>query len=222
MCFIASILLIKNSDKKLRAIRFYLGFVVLVESACYYMAWVAKIYNGWVYDVSMLVEFGFGIWLLSNYINAKWNSTIILIAYLLFCSVYLFEVQKQWDIIKLHQLYMPISSHPKYYINFFDKANTMGSIIMICLCMLYYYSLFKQDEYVDLKKDPVFWIISGYFIFYTAGIGINTFFEKLVEVRRDHAISLRYILINGLNVVLYGCWIISFLCLKTKRNYTLS
>jgi hypothetical protein len=203
LCFLSAILLLVHSDKYWQTLRFYLCFVVYNESIGYYMVAVAKYNsNNWLYNLFILVEYGYGIWLLTHLINLKSIKFISWIAYLLFYTSYFVEYVNQGDSIA----------------NFFNKADAVGSEVMIVLCMIYYYSLFQEEKYVNLLKEPLFWLVSGCFIFYTTSIGVDTFFKKLVSVTKVHSVSLRYIILKFLNPVLYVCWIRAFLCIRNKRK----
>ena len=201
MCFLTSILLLRRSDQYWRTLRYYLCYVIIVESVSYYLAY--KYHNNLIFcNLTLIFEYSYGLWLISNLVNLKNIKLVCLIAYLAFCVSYGLEY-------KSHRLGL-------YY---FNNADTFGSVIMIGLCLVYYFSLFQDEEYVDILKEPLFWFISGYFIFYTTSISLDTFFQKLVEVRIAHSISLRNIIMKILNFIFYGCWIKSFLCLRNKRRF---
>ncbi len=202
VCFITSVLLINNFDKDWNAVRLYLGFVVLIESICYYMVWIAKCTsNQWLYNLSIPVEYGFSFWIFYRFVDLRKSKIIFLFAYLIFGATYLITLINSKGINV-----------------FFDKADTTGSVLIICLCMIYYYTLFQQVEYINILKDPTFWFVSGNFIFYTTSISVDAFFEKLVELRVNNSVSLRYIIMNILNIILYGCWIKSFICLNINKK----
>jgi hypothetical protein len=201
-CLITSVLLLARSDRYWQTLRFYLCFVLIIESIAYYMVYVAKYYtNHWLYNLSMLVEYNYGIWLLSNLINYRNIKSVTVVAYFLFYVSYIVELVKQGGIL-----------------HFFSYTDTVGSVLMIGLCMAYYYLLFQEEEYVDILKEPLFWLVSGYFIFYTTSISVDTFFQKLVQMQVVHSISLRNIILKILNFIFYGCWIKSFLCIRIKRK----
>lgn len=205
LCFFAAVLLLKRDNKFWQALRYYLGFVVFQESIDYYLVWVVHIKsNHWLTNCCILVEYGFSMWIFSKLIKMKGIGKICTIGYILFLLSYLVEYDQ------------------KGFFSFFNKADTVGSEAVIVICMIYYYTLFrKEDEtYSDLLNDPLFWFISGSFIYYSTSICLDTFFQKLVEIRIGHKVSLRYITMNVLNMVLYGFWIKSFLCIRGKQIYT--
>jgi len=203
LCFLVSILLLNNADRYWHTLRFYLGVVVLTESIAYYMVAVAKCpSNQWVYNLSILIEYGYGIWMLANLIQQKHIKYVALLFYLLFYGSYIF-----------------VYIGHKYSIeSFFNISDTIGSELMIVLCMVYYYTLFHDEKYVKLLEEPLFWFITGYFIFYTTSVGADTFFQKLVSTTKIHSVSIRYLILKFLNPVLYACWIRTFICIKNKRK----
>ena len=205
ICFIISVLLLNNLFAKFwLAVKFYLLAVVLLETFCYYLAWIARVNNQIYYNFFTPVEFTFGIWILAKIIASKQFNYVFLIGYLIFYFTFFLE----WYSKKTFTIYL-------------DKADTVGSVIVICLCILYYYKLFENEVYEDLIAEPSFWFVSGYFLFYATSIGVDTFFDQLVQIRIKNSISLRYIIMNILNLILYSCWIKSFVCLNIKQKYML-
>ncbi len=201
MCFIAAILLLKNPDPKFGlVIKLYLFSVAAVESICHY---VLKSNNQWVYNLDMPVEFAFGIWIIPRAGNFKRAGYITLLCFTVFFLAYLFEWIWHGGISV-----------------FFYKVSTIGSVIMIGLCIYYYYTLFHQETSVSLIADPLFLFISGHFIFYTTSMGFDTFFEQLEEVMIKNTVPLGYIIMNIINLILYGFWIASFICLWNKTRST--
>lgn len=198
-CFIASILLLRNLDSKFWVVvKLYLFSVVLIESVGRYLI-VRN--NQWMYNLYTPVEFTFGIWIISKIIDSRNVKYIFLFSYVIFLGYYIIELVK----------YKGIDT-------FFNDSSTIGSVIIIGLCILYYYMLFEQDRYVNLLADPAFWFISGYFIFYTTSVGIETFFKKLEGIMVSPTVSLGSVIMDILNLILYGFWIVAFICLKNKRK----
>lgn len=242
LCFFASFLLLRNLNNRFwLVIKLYLSCVVLTESICYYFAWVAKkgnnswvykfiywgnsynrqnwvkntfkiitwnshglagINNHWIYNLFTPIEFTFGIWIIFKIFKSNSLKFFGLACYGVFYLSYVTEWTKYGSI--------------KTY---FDKTNTLGSVIIIVLCMYYYYSLFQQEKYINLVKEPAFWFVSGYFIFYTTSISVDTFLEQIINFKIKSSVPLRYIIMNVLNLILYGFWIRAFVCLKIKEKF---
>jgi len=206
MCFIASILFINNATqpKYWKLFPIYLGIMVLVETYCHYIGRIAFAYKGnhAIYNGFFLIYYSFHLYIFSKIINLKNIRIICAILSLILLVSYLSE----W----MHQGYFFL----------FYRTNTIFSGILVLLCILYYISLFKQDEYHDLLKDVSFWFATGCLIFYATNVAVNAFFLELVRTKIKGQVSIRYVIMAILNIIMYSCWIKSFLCLRNKQIYT--
>lgn len=205
-CFVAAFLLLPNNGNLWPALLSYIFFISVIESLAY--CWVlfpGNTSNQAIYNIEILFEFGFGIWICFKMINFRFIKVIALSAYGLFYSGYIIGMLRQGGLS-----------------NYLNLVNVLGSVIMIGFCMIYFYTLFQQEGYLNLLKDSTFWFFTGYFIFYTSGISVDTFFDELVNKKIVPHLSVRLLIMNILNFVLYGCWIKSFLCLKKTETKILT
>lgn len=184
-------------------IKVYLVVTVAVESCCYYLAWIASgVNNQWIYNLFIPVEYTFTFWIISRIISYKTAYQAAVLGVCLFYGMYLTE----WSLNGTLALYL-------------DKTSLLGSVIVILLSLLYFYRLFQDHEYTDLLKEPGFWFISGCFLFYTTNVSVDTYFDQLVRIRIRNSISLRYLIVNVLNIILYSSWMKAIICLKNKKAY---
>ncbi len=206
MCFVASILFIPKRifPRYWRAFIIYLGILIIFETYTHVASKMATVTrsNHSLYNSFMLVYASFHIWIFSKIITLK-NIKII-------CSLLALGLLVGYISEWLYQ---------GFYLYFY-RTNTAFSGIMVLLCIIYYFSLFKQDEYHDLLKDATFWFVTGCLIFYATNTAVNAFFAELIRVKIKGQVSIRYAIINILNILMYSCWIKSFLCLKNKQIYT--
>lgn len=203
-CLIASILLVKKSDVLVwRLFPLYLFIIVGVESYGFYLARVAKSGNNQLlYNLLMPICMVFPLYVFSQIVNLRNIKFICYILLLLFFCFYFGE----W-------LYQGISS-------FFYRTHVLYNLLVIALCFIYYYSLFQQEEYSNLLDDPSFWFVTGCIMFFAISISVNIFFAELVRGLVKKQIPVRFIIMGIINVILYGCWIKSFICLRSNRTYT--
>jgi hypothetical protein len=202
LCFVTSILLLKKTSHHFWfGVKPYLLLVVINETFCYYLAWILKTNNQLYYNLFTPVEFIFAIWIISKIIISHNFRYVFGISY----AVFFFSFIAEWSVKRTLTVY-------------FDKADTIGSVIVICLCIYYYYGLFEQDAYVNLLNDPSFWFVSGYFLFYTTSISADTFFDQFVIMWAKHLAPVRHIIMDIINIILYGCWIKSFICQRIKQE----
>ncbi|CAN5509468.1 hypothetical protein BH09BAC6_BH09BAC6_26540 [soil metagenome] len=209
LCFIASILLLKNATPRFwLVIKYYLFWIVLLESICFYFVKAPNINDNIssIYNVAMVIEFSFGIWMIYKIVNDKRLKYIFVIGYLIFLTTFSFQAITHDPADTLHIYH--------------DKAYLFGSAVMIILCIIYYYHLFQKEEYINLQRDPAFWFVSAFFIFYTTSGGYNGFFPQLQETQDNNVLLLGYTITNILSSILYGFWIVSFICIKKTVKFT--
>lgn len=84
----------------------------------------------------------------------------------------------------------------------------VGAIAILLCSVMYFSSLLQNREVVHFYKLQVFWIATGVLVFYV-GIIPWFFFEELKESSKEFYLT-------SLNVLLYLCFFISFLCLNKK------
>lgn len=102
---------------------------------------------------------------------------------------------------------------------FHTVTYSLGCLLIVAACIYYFLELFKQPTYVNLTKNPAFWICSGLLFFYCCGFPLYAFinfwarFKWMIKSFGDIFIIL--------NIFLYSLFTIAFLCSKT-RKYTLS
>jgi hypothetical protein len=121
--------------------------------------------NHAIYNAFLLVYMPFHVWVFSKLIALK-NIKIL-------CAILLLGLLFGYAIEWAHQGF-------GFY---FYRTNTAFSGVVVLLCIVYYFSLFMQNEYYDLLKDASFWFVTGCLIFYATNTAVNAFFAELVRVR---------------------------------------
>jgi len=68
---------------------------------------------------------------------------------------------------------------------FNSNATTVSSILVIFFALCYFYSLLKEMKYSALESNPMFWINSGFLIYFSSNLILffinNTLFERSTE-----------------------------------------
>jgi hypothetical protein len=103
--------------------------------------------------------------------------------------------------------------------DFLSITNTTFGGCLILLCLLYYYNLFTNEDDLLLTKIPAFWFVTGCFIFYATATGFNAFYNEINYFSEVYKLSIRFLGLNLINVIMYGCWIKAFLCLRKNQRY---
>jgi hypothetical protein len=102
---------------------------------------------------------------------------------------------------------------------FHITSYSLGCLIIVIVCIYYFFELFRLPKSIDLKANPAFWICSGLLFFYCVSFPLYGFIREWAKfplfVKNFDAI------VNMLNICLYTLFTIGFLCSRT-RKYSLS
>lgn len=200
LCLIVAVLQLRHVTPKFwRSFIGYMAITVIVELTTYYISHFTKGNSThWVYNLFLAIYGLFHIWIFSKIIVLPKIKEICLGFLVVFLGFYVWEWMLQGFNL------------------FFFKTNTLFGIEVIILSLIYFYSLFKQENYVQILKEPKFWFVTGCLIFYATSTSVNAFFEEIL--RGNY--KIRVIIITLLNVVMYCCWIKSFLCFRKNQIST--
>jgi len=89
-----------------------------------------------------------------------------------------------------------------------------GSVLIIIVLILFLFEIINNEKIVfNLYKSIIFWISIGLLLFYVGSIPI--FISKEIM---SYNITYQYILF-GLNLIMYGCFILGFILSKKEYNY---
>lgn len=178
----------------------FLFATIIVEVLGTYLASIGKS-NLWLYNFFTVFEFCFYLWIISLIINsrrAKKIIRIILIFYALASTVNIIFIQKMKA--------------------FHTASYAMGCLLIVAVCVYYFFELFKLPKSVKLKNNPAFWICSGLLFFYCCGFPLFGFSNFLSGISKL-IIKNFYSIIVILNIFLYSLFTIAFLCRLKIRKY---
>lgn len=192
---------LRNEKGYLREMKWFLALSALTELTGYLVYFqLHQKNNYWVFNTFLPVEVLFLSWMLYRILSPYYNCKPWIVA-----GVFLFSVIFLLESIQ-HQ-----------FVGISMKAKNFASIYLILLCLSYYYTLLKSDDYIDLKKHAPFWLVTGCFFFYFGSVTCDFFFDYLLTINQSSIKPVRYIIFIVLNFILYGCWSYSFLC-KYKQT----
>jgi len=197
MCFITSILLLTSAKPKFWQYFIpYLAITVGVETYGYYTSHYMHIKNNhWMYNIFLGVYTVFHIFIFYKIIHLKHIKILSIFFLTLLMSVYFWEWQHQG------------------FNHFFFRTNTLFGALITCLSILYFYNLFTQNNDIELSTSASFWFATACLIFYATSTCVNALFLEALK-----GSYLRYIIIVLLNLIMYSCWIKSFLCIRKAQN----
>jgi hypothetical protein len=95
---------------------------------------------------------------------------------------------------------------------------SLGCLIIVGACIYYFWELFQSKNYINLAREPTFWICSGLLFFYTCLFpvyGLINFISTAPAV-----IHVILVVLDFVGILLYLSFIIAFLCRLRPRKST--
>ncbi|HMH23054.1 MAG TPA: hypothetical protein VK563_14820 [Puia sp.] len=184
-----------------RLFPFFLFFIVVVELTGRYMRIVLKEHNGWVYNIGTTAEFIFYAYIFGKALQNK--------------------IYKR--LASQFMLFYPLAvllnlTFIQGFLNFHSYTMVLGSFFMIIFCCLFFYEVFLNPLKLELHREPMFWISTGILFFYLGDFSYNLWYPILTRYGLDAGRNLFLSINNNLNLVLYTCFIIAFLCQRSPRR----
>ena len=106
---------------------------------------------------------------------------------------------------------------------FLEKINSLNSntqsiefLLLIAFCFIYYMELASSDQIIYFFKHPVFWIVTGFFIYFSITIFIFSFYKY--SERTYHTFTINFWTVQEVMYLLKNL-IISYgiLCFNKKK-----
>src|SRR6202012_1902436 len=94
---------------------------------------------------------------------------------------------------------------------------SLGCLLVVAACIYYFLELFRSRSYVNLLREPAFWICSG-LLFYSACTFPVYGLINFISFEKSIILVILYIL-DFINILLYLSFTIAFLCrLRTRKS----
>ncbi|WCT10966.1 hypothetical protein [Mucilaginibacter jinjuensis] len=203
ICFVVSLLcLYKDKDPVWRLLILFLLVTSMVEVGGIYMRRVLQQPNFMLYNVFLVIECLVESYFFYHLYKTYYNR---------------FKLFGSWAIIFLFVYFAELITNK--YAGFVFITFTVVSVVLVLASVYYYYLVLREDQFRSLSVYAPFWWVSGTLCFYFAGTASNIFFSYLAKDRApiiNH--SVRYVVFNILNIVLYLNWSYSFICRYRQRT----
>lgn len=194
----SSLIFRRKTPRFLKVFPFFLLITVIIEV----IGWQLVLHNinaTLLYNLFTTLEFEFYLFLLYNIIqNHKFRRAI------LFCICsYPLLVVSNISIIQVN--------------TFHSITYAIGCLLIVTVCIYYFFELFQYPKSIDLKREPAFWICSGLLFFYCCSFplfGLLNFLHSVSGVIMRNLASIVMIL----NILLYSSFIVAFLCNANTRK----
>lgn len=181
-----------------RLFAMYAAVLLLAEFAGFYMRTVLVQSNNLVYNVLMLLQAAFFLYLLYRFHeSAQWKKYIVLAA-IAFVLLYVSESVAQ-----------EFAAYNKYSRQF------MALLIVLFSCT-FFFTLLKNDQVKSPFSYPDFWIVTGLFVYYFGSFVIFVFYEEVSKIKLTGNLTFYTFVVGSLSFILYGSWIIGFIWKKKQ------
>lgn len=180
----------------------FLFFIVLIELTGRYVSKVLHQPNAWIYNISTTVEFLFYSFILFKSISTPLYRSVIS-SFILGYPI----------LVVLNILFL--QTPPAFH----SYTMMVGCLAMVLFTCFYFREILLQSQKINLLRTPLFWIACGLFIFYAGVFFYHAFYQALVNAKVDFGGRVFKAINNSLIYVLYGCFIIAFICpRKTTKS----
>ena len=98
-----------------------------------------------------------------------------------------------------------------------SMSYSIGNITILILGIIYFLQLLKSEKLVAYKKQIFYWVNLGLLIFYVGTFPYYALFNTLVQTEPELFMTLSWLEVI-LNYIMYGFFIIGFLCINTKEK----
>ena len=153
-----------------------------------------RLNNSLMYSLFTGFEFTFYIWVIREIVQNEKAKRVIFYILLIFPFLDLVNIFLIQGIGHFHTI-----------------TYSLGCLLIVLLCIYYFFELFQSPNSVNLLQQPAFWICSGLMFFYCCSFpifGLSNFLLSLPRVIIRHINTI----ITLLNVFLYSMFTLAFLC----------
>jgi hypothetical protein len=178
-------------------------FISLFTECLGFYLWNAGRETYQLYNVFTVLEFCFYLFVIGKIVEktrAKKIIYITLFAYMLIAGVNILFFQKN---------------------TFHSITYSLGCLLIVSVCIYYFFELFQAPRFINLVREPAFWISSGLLFYYSCSfplLGVINFLNGIP----DFLLKNMQTILTIMNILLYSLFTIAFLCRIRIRKYTLS
>lgn len=187
----ATLYFYKYKDTFLKYFIFILWYTAINELAARLLVNALHGNNIILYNVYNIINFTYSILLYRSALSKQKNKRLmlpLLAIYLVSVAVMCFFFSFRYD--------------------FFIYTYALGALFVIAGIALYFSEILHSDKIIHINKNLLFWISTGWLIFYVASIPFYLMRQYYVRLS---FISISMYLIYFLNFVLYSTFIIGFI-----------
>jgi len=142
----------------------FLGITNLLDVFCGSILTYLKLYNTWIYNLLILIQVPYFIWLFVDYLISNGHSD---------------QLKKLvWIVTWISMFNFIFFQGPNHVNNF---SYLLGMSVLTVLIIKYYYNLLTNDSSKSLFGLPLFWLSIGIVIFFTASFPILAYLNIIID-----------------------------------------
>lgn len=181
-----------------RLFTLYCAVLLLAEFTGFYMRTVLVQPNHVLYNLLMLLQAAFFLYLLHRFHQSAVVRKYISMAAIAFMLLYTTEA-----------VVYEFGAYNKYSRQFL-------ALMVVLFSCTFYFTLLKNDRVKSPLTYPDFWIVTGLFVYYFGTFVIFVFFDDVSKIKLTGNLSFYTLVIGSLSFILYGSWIIGFIWKKKQ------
>jgi hypothetical protein len=158
-----------------------------------------NMHNLWMFNFFTCIEFLFYSYLYSTLLEQRKWVKVIRYSMIVYPVLFLINIFFIEGFLKFHTI-----------------TYRIGSVMVVFWCYLYFRQLMLSPGYTSLFRNPIFWISTGLLFFYT---GFFFYMSAAFILLYTHPDRIFWqALSDTLNTLLYGSFLIAFLCRLTVKK----
>jgi hypothetical protein len=163
----------------------FLALIVLVEIFGWYLPVYLKKPTGWIFNISVPVEYLFFSLIFYTHFRKKINK----LATVLFAASF-FVYTLYYSVFENIRVFNP------YYL-------LTGSLAMIFMCIAYFFEQYTSHKTENIWNEPMFWIVTGVFLFNIGEFSYDLVSGFIIKNKFDPANKLFRSINNKLVILFY-------------------
>jgi len=163
-------------------------------------------------------------WLYSKGLKFIWlYHFYAIVEYTLLCIYFIQVISLRYRLLVVYSIILFVLasasiSYWYYHYKYFPGANINTEGVLICVICTYVLMNLDIHLFNAIHKHPDFWISLGLLIFFVGTFFSNGLYTYLSGMNRDLANRLFDIINKPLNLILYSCFIIGFICAIPRKS----
>jgi hypothetical protein len=203
LCLLVAVFFLHK--EKTAAWKLFIPFLLLtclVELAGIYIREFVHVSNYAIYNAYVLFECGFtSYFFFYLYKPYRYKLKWLLAWFALFAVIYITELLLN------------------NFSNFVSITASVMSVVFVLASLYFYYLKLKDEHFEPLVFSASFWWVSGTLFFYFGSTVCNNFakYLSMYEII-SFKYSVRYLIYNLLNIIMYIFWSYAFICRYRQRK----